>query len=126
MKKRFDETAMDACLIAGGQRAEHYEIAAYGALIAWAKAMGHDDAAELLHETLEEEKAADEKLTQIAESGINDAAARLAHPNGEAMDDGAVLVAAHEESSKPSSKGRMSSSSKSSNGRQSRGSRSSM
>ncbi len=84
MKEDFDETTMDACLIAGGQRAEHYEIAAYGALIAWAKAMGHDEAAGILHQTLEEEKAADEKLSDLAEGGINDAAARSAHPNGEA------------------------------------------
>src|SRR5579872_3387140 len=75
MKANFDQTAMDACLIAGGQRAEHYEIAAYGVLVAWARAMGHEEAAELLHETLEEEKAADEKLTEIAEGGVNEAAA---------------------------------------------------
>ena len=53
---------MDACLIAAAQRAEHYEMAAYGTLVAWARAMGHDEAAELLQETLDEEKAADEKL----------------------------------------------------------------
>jgi ferritin-like metal-binding protein YciE len=87
MKEDFDDTTMDACLIAGGQRAEHYEIAAYGALIAWARAMGHEEAAGLLHETLEEEKAADEKLSQLAEGGINEAAAKLAHPNGEAAGD---------------------------------------
>lgn len=83
MEEDFDEVTMDACLIAGGQRAEHYEMAAYGSLIAWAKAMGHDEAASLLEETLEEEKAADEKLTSIAESGINEEAARQAHPQDE-------------------------------------------
>ena len=41
MEEDFDETTMDACLIAAGQRAEHYEMAAYGTLVAWAKAMGH-------------------------------------------------------------------------------------
>ena len=46
MEEDFDDTTMDACLIAAGQRAEHYEMAAYGTLIAWAKAMGHDEAAE--------------------------------------------------------------------------------
>lgn len=75
MEEDFDDTTMDACLIAAGQRAEHYEMAAYGTLVAWAKAMGHTGAAELLQETLDEEKAADEKLTALAESGINQAAA---------------------------------------------------
>ncbi len=58
---------MDACLIAGGQRAEHYEMAAYGTLVAWARAMGHEEAAVLLQDTLDEEKAADEKLSSLAE-----------------------------------------------------------
>jgi len=80
MEEDFDEAAMDACLIASGQRAEHYEIAAYGTLAAWAKAMGHTEAAELLAETLEEERAADEKLTSLAEGGINEEAAEGAHP----------------------------------------------
>ncbi|HEV8395990.1 MAG TPA: DUF892 family protein [Vicinamibacterales bacterium] len=51
------------------------EIAAYGTLIAWAKTLGHNDVADLLAETLEEEKAADEKLTSLAESGVNAGAA---------------------------------------------------
>jgi ferritin-like metal-binding protein YciE len=75
MDEDFDDATMDACLIAAGQRAEHYEIAAYGTLIAWAKAMGHDDAVELLQSILDEEKAADEKLTSLAEAGINQEAA---------------------------------------------------
>ena len=74
MEKDFNDATMDACLIASGQRAEHYEMAAYGTLVAWARAMGHNDAADLLQETLEEEKAADEKLTALAEGGINQAA----------------------------------------------------
>ena len=77
MEEDFDETTMDACLIAAGQRAEHYEMAAYGTLVAWAKAMQHTDAAELLQETLDEEKAADEKLTSLAEGGINQDAADI-------------------------------------------------
>jgi ferritin-like metal-binding protein YciE len=80
MGEEFDDTTMDAVLIASAQRVEHYEMAAYGTLCAWAKDMGHTDAAELLEATLEEEKAADEKLTQIAEGGINLEAARVAHP----------------------------------------------
>ena len=74
MEEDFEGATLDACLIAAGQRAEHYEMAAYGTLVAWAKGMGHDDAAELLQEILDEEKAADEKLTQLAESGINEQA----------------------------------------------------
>ena len=71
MEEDFDDATMDACLIASGQRAEHYEMAAYGTLVAWAQAMGHDEAAELLQQTLDEEKAADEKLSALAEGGIN-------------------------------------------------------
>jgi hypothetical protein len=51
MEEEFDDTTMDACLIAAGQRAEHYEMAAYGTLVAWAQAMGHTDAAKLLQQT---------------------------------------------------------------------------
>jgi ferritin-like metal-binding protein YciE len=83
MEEDFDDATMDACLIAAGQRAEHYEMAAYGTLVAWARGMGHDEAANLLQETLDEEKAADKKLSAIAESGINQNAADAAHPEGE-------------------------------------------
>ena len=83
MEEDFDEVTMDACLIAAGQRAEHYEMAAYGTLVAWARAMGHTTAAKLLQETLNEEKAADKKLTSLAEGGINQEAADTAHPSGE-------------------------------------------
>ena len=87
MEEDFDDATMDACLIAAGQRAEHYEMAAYGTLVAWARGMGHDEAANLLQETLDEEKAADEKLTAIAESGINQDAADAAHPEGDEEDE---------------------------------------
>jgi ferritin-like metal-binding protein YciE len=83
MEEDFDQATMDACLIAAGQRAEHYEMAAYGTLVAWARAMGHDEAADMLEETLEEEKAADVKLTSLALGGINQSAADTAHPGGE-------------------------------------------
>ena len=79
MEEDFDETTMDACLIAAGQRAEHYEMAAYGTLVAWAQAMGHTEAAKLLQQTLDEEKAADKKLSGLAEGGINQGAADAAH-----------------------------------------------
>jgi ferritin-like metal-binding protein YciE len=83
MEEDFDEATMDACLIAAGQRAEHYEMAAYGTLVAWARGMGHSEAERLLQETLDEEKAADEKLTSIAEGGVNQEAADAAHPGEE-------------------------------------------
>lgn len=87
MEEDFDEATMDACLIAAGQRAEHYEMAAYGTLVAWARAMGHEEAADLLQETLDEEKAADQKLTALAESGINQGAADIAHPGDKDSED---------------------------------------
>jgi ferritin-like metal-binding protein YciE len=70
-----DRKVMDAALIAAGQSVEHYEIARYGTLIAWAKALGRNDVASLLAQNLAEEKAADQKLTTLAEQGINRAAA---------------------------------------------------
>ena len=83
MQEDFDEPTADACLIASAQRAEHYEMAAYGTLVAWARAMGHDEAADLLQETLDEETAADEKLNTLAEGGINEQAAEGAHQSEE-------------------------------------------
>ena len=66
-----DKDVLDAAIIAAAQAVEHYEIARYGTLIAWAKQLGRDDCAAVLAETLEEEKAADEKLTEVAESHVN-------------------------------------------------------
>jgi ferritin-like metal-binding protein YciE len=80
MEEEFDELTMDACLIAAGQRAEHYEIGAYGTVIAWAEAMGHTEAVSLLQQNLNEEKAADKKLSALAEGGINQQAAKAARP----------------------------------------------
>lgn len=74
MEEEFDDSTMDACLIAAGQRAEHYEMAVYGTLVAWATALGHSKAANLLQQTLDEEKAADKKLSGLAEGGINQSA----------------------------------------------------
>jgi len=67
----LDPDAQDAGLIAAGQKVEHYEIALYGSLCSFAKQLGHNDAAAILHETLEEEKRTDQKLTQLAERAIN-------------------------------------------------------
>ena len=66
-----DKAVLDAALINAGQAAEHYEIARYGSLIAWAKQLGRNDCASLLQKTLDEERAADKKLTMLAESRIN-------------------------------------------------------
>ncbi len=61
---------IDAALIGAGQRVEHYEIAAYGTVRAIAMALGHNDVAKLLQKTLDEEGAADKKLTSISEGGV--------------------------------------------------------
>ena len=66
-----DKSVLDAALINAGQAAEHYEIARYGSLIAWAKQLGRNDCASVLQKTLDEEKATDRKLTTLAESKIN-------------------------------------------------------
>ena len=65
---------LDAALIAAAQRAEHYEIGAYGTCAEWARLLGLDEVVSLLETTLEEEKATDKKLTMLAESEINQAA----------------------------------------------------
>ena len=70
-----DDAVLDAGFIAGCQRVEHYEITAYGSLIAWAKALGYQEAARLLKENEQEEKAADAKLSKLAQSKINRQAA---------------------------------------------------
>lgn len=74
MKHIKDDAARDAALIGAAQYAEHYEIAGYGTACEWARLMGHDEVAELLEENLAEEEAANEKLTTLAESGINEEA----------------------------------------------------
>ena len=71
MKDYKGSPALDAGLLAAAQAVEHYEISRYGALIAWAEELGLDDAVTLLEETLEEEKATDQALTEIAKTAIN-------------------------------------------------------
>lgn len=75
IKDTKDDETINAALIAAAQKVEHYEIATYGSLCAFAKKLGYNEAAGLLHQILEQEKSADEKLTDLAESGINDMAA---------------------------------------------------
>jgi len=66
-----DKRVLDAALINAAQAAEHYEIARYGSLIAWARQLGRNDCASVLQRTLEEEKATDQKLTTLAEGKVN-------------------------------------------------------
>jgi ferritin-like metal-binding protein YciE len=70
-----DKKVLDAAIIAAGQAVEHYEMTRYGTLIAWAEELGHDAVAKLLTTTLKEEKAADKKLSGIAEKKVNRKAA---------------------------------------------------
>lgn len=67
----IEEDAGDVALICAAQKVEHYEIAAYGSLKAWAEVLKQKSAAELLDETLEEERATDEKLTEVAVEAVN-------------------------------------------------------
>ena len=72
-----DGAMCDAGIISAGQKVEHYEIATYGTLRQFAETLGLDDAVELLQATLDEEKAADVKLTEVAVSAINVEAAQM-------------------------------------------------
>lgn len=70
-----DEKSMDAAIIASAQTVEHYEIARYGSMVSWARELGRSDAADILQETLDEEHAADQTLTDCAETAANERAA---------------------------------------------------
>jgi ferritin-like metal-binding protein YciE len=71
LEEKMTPEVRDAALVAAAQRVEHYEMAGYGTAAAIARKLGHDDVAELLEATLEEEKATDAKLTELAESAVN-------------------------------------------------------
>ena len=75
LEEDLDESTMDAAIISAAQKVEHYEIASYGTVRTLAQTLGNNEVAELLEETLDEEKEADKLLTQIAESAINSEAA---------------------------------------------------
>ena len=75
LEENHDAMTMDACIIASAQRVEHYEMAAYGTLVAWSRMVGTPTSSKLLQDTLLEEKGADLKLTALAEAGINQQAA---------------------------------------------------
>ncbi|HTB85646.1 MAG TPA: ferritin-like domain-containing protein [Candidatus Sulfotelmatobacter sp.] len=72
LEEQKDKSSLDAAIIAAAQKVEHYEIASYGTVRTWAERMGHEEAVELLQETLDEESIADEKLSEIAEALAND------------------------------------------------------
>jgi ferritin-like metal-binding protein YciE len=74
LEEEMDDDVRDAAIIAAAQRVEHYEIAGYGSARTFAQQLGHDKVAAMLQETLDEEKAADEKLTEIALQSVNEAA----------------------------------------------------
>ena len=80
--KEAESAVKDAALIAAAQRVEHYEIAGYGCARTFARLLGYEDAADLLGETLEEEAAADKKLTGVAQTVINADAAMAGHASG--------------------------------------------
>jgi ferritin-like metal-binding protein YciE len=76
MEEDGDNAVLDAAIISAAQRVEHYEMAGYGCVRTYAQTLGYEDQARLLEQTLEEEKQADQKLTQIAESVVNPSAVR--------------------------------------------------
>jgi len=75
MEQSKDPNVCDAGLVGAAQKVEHYEIAGYGTVIAFAQILGHDGAIHLLEQTLEDEKAADKTLTHLAQQGLNERAA---------------------------------------------------
>ncbi len=87
MEEADNDYVRDAGIIAAAQKVEHYEIASYGTLRAFALALGFDDAAELLGETLEEEREADDALTEIAEDSINSDAVTASDENDDDDED---------------------------------------
>lgn len=76
MKMKTEREVMDAALVVAAQKVEHYEIVAYASMVAHAELMGHKNVVKLLKQTLDEEKMTDEELTTLAESEINDKAAK--------------------------------------------------
>lgn len=118
MEEFSDDPALDAGLVSAAQKVEHYEIASYGSMVAWAEQLGLDDVLDLLNETLEEEKAADEKLSGIAESvnmaGVEDdeEEGELVDADGSSSTSGKSRSTASKSASKTASNGRSNGSSK--------------
>lgn len=106
MGEDMTDEVMDAVLVACAQKVEHYEIASYGTVIAWATGLGLNDVAELLQATLDEEKATDESLTDLAEETINPAAFTSEGDDEEDEDDEEDSDAKAAVAKKPAAKGR--------------------
>jgi ferritin-like metal-binding protein YciE len=87
MEEDFEGAVMDAAIISAAQRAEHYEIAAYGTVRDWAQLLGENEAVQLLEKTLEEEKEADRKLTEIAREEVNPQAKEMSGSEEEEEED---------------------------------------
>jgi ferritin-like metal-binding protein YciE len=90
-----DGKVLDAAIIGSAQAVEHYEIARYGTLIAWAEELGHDNVIRLLNANLKEEKAADKKLNTIAEGTVNRRATGAGTARDKAARTGSVRAASH-------------------------------
>jgi ferritin-like metal-binding protein YciE len=83
MEEDLEPAVLDAALICAAQKVEHYEMAGYGCTRTFAQQPGHSDIADLLQETLDEEGNADKKLTEIAESAVNQQAETASVGEGE-------------------------------------------
>jgi ferritin-like metal-binding protein YciE len=99
-----EPAVIDAALIACAQRVEHYEMAGYGCVRTFARLLGFDDAVELLQATLDEEGAADEKLTELGETVINVEAEEAGDESDEPEDEEVSVAASKSASRKPSTK----------------------
>jgi ferritin-like metal-binding protein YciE len=86
LEEKGEEAVLDAALIAAAQKVEHYEIASYGCLITYAGLLGDREGEKLLKQTLTEEEAADKKLTELGEGGINQAAVAAGEGREEEME----------------------------------------
>lgn len=112
LEEDADEAVLDAGMIAAAQRVEHYEIAAYGCVCEYARVLGHDDAVALLQQTLDEEQQANDKLTSLAEGGLNALAEEQDDEEGEEEDEEATETASSRSSRSTSKAGGRSGTSK--------------
>jgi ferritin-like metal-binding protein YciE len=108
LKEEADPDVMDAGIIVAAQKVEHYEIASYGAVCEYARIMGHTEALQLLEQTLEEEKNADQLLNQLAEGGINALAERDANGDMEADEEDGEKSSTRRNAPKPRARSRAS------------------
>ena len=106
LKEEADPDVLDAGIIVAAQKVEHYEIASYGAVCEYARMMGHTEALQLLEQTLEEEKNADQLLNQLAEGGINALAERDANGMNGEEEEGAERTSSTTRKRAPKSGGR--------------------